>query len=817
VQRRITNQQRSDDEVVKEGGLLLDFDEMARHGRMTLDESKVAKAYGIYTTRHPNYFMARVVVPAYGIYTTRHPNYFMARVVVPGGVLTTSQVRGLSKIIEAYAQGRICLTTRQALQMHYLSLGDIAPMMRELAKYSLTTFHGCGDNARNMAACPWASVCPHRRFDVLPFVKDAAAFIGSCRDLDNLPRKFKITFSGCEGNCAQPSINCVGTVAIERRRPDGGKETGFRVYIGGGMGWRPRVGELLYGFIPKEKVRLVCRAVGLLFRDYGDRFDRGMARLKVVVERRGIHACREIVEAFLDEEDVDRSDFVTEFVEDCGDPVPPRPLAEATPAGSDGLAIARIMVRQGELDFRSLKRIAELSEEFGDKYLYTTNRQNFEIHGVDPKKLPALEAEIATLGMGSGCFFGLDDIVPCVGTTYCPLAVSETRRMYRLLQDVVKKDKYDPVRDKVLINITGCPNSCSPYYIADIGLRGLRMREDQGSAEGYEIRLGGTEQRFGEVLGEFKTEDCPRVVGAVLDAYLEYRQGNETLADTVHRPGSMGPYRKAIEALALRYEKAPRPAEFSVYTGEGDAALDLKTMVRDIPCQAACPVGTNVPEYIRMLVEKDPDASYRINQEDNVFPGVLGRVCTRPCEPACRHQWTNTNGPVTICHLKRAAADNKSGPAEPLPPWFREATGKRVAIVGGGPAGLTAARELQRLGHRVELFEREKTLGGQMAWGIPAFRLPREVVEEEVGAIVDSGIEVRLGEHIDRLRLAAMAEEYDAVLVAAGAIRGVKLEIEGLEGADAISGYEFIKRYNTGDPIPVEGNVVVTQSAATTS
>jgi formate dehydrogenase major subunit len=210
-----------------------------------------------------------------------------------------------------------------------------------------------------------------------------------------------------------------------------------------------------------------------------------------------------------------------------------------------------------------------------------------------------------------------------------------------------------------------------------------------------------------------------------------------------------------------------------------------------------------------MLVEKNPDASYRINQEDNVFPGVLGRVCTRPCEPACRHQWTNTNGPVTICHLKRAAADNKSGPAEPLPPWFREATGKRVAIVGGGPAGLTAARELKRLGHRVELFEREQVLGGQMAWGIPAFRLPREVVEEEVGAIVDSGIEVRLGEHIDRLRLAAMAEEYDAVLVAAGAIRGVQLEIEGLEGADAISGYDFMKRYNTGDPIPVEGNVVV--------
>ena len=172
-------------------------------------------------------------------------------------------------------------------------------------------------------------------------------------------------------------------------------------------------------------------------------------------------------------------------------------------------------------------------------------------------------------------------------------------------------------------------------------------------------------------------------------------------------------------------------SEFSVFTGEGRASLDLKTMASDIPCQAACPAGTNVPEYIHQLVLKSQTPPTRINQEDNVFPGVLGRVCTRPCEPACRHQWTNTNGPVTICHLKRGAADNKSQPAQPLPPWFDEITGKRVAVIGGGPAGLTAARELWRLGHAVDLFEREAVLGGQMAWGIPGFRLPRDVVRQE--------------------------------------------------------------------------------------
>ncbi len=792
MQRRITNIRRSDDEVVKEGGLLLDFDEIARHGKMTLEESKVAKAYGIYTTRHPNYFMARAAVP--------------------GGVLTTSQVRGLSKIIKAYAQGRICLTTRQALQFHYLRLGDLAPMMRDLAKYSLSTFHGCGDNLRNTAACPWASVCPHRRFDILPYAHKTAELIGASRDLDNLPRKFKVTYSGCEGNCGQPLINCGGIVAIVRDGPDGSQQTGFRVYIGGGMGWRPQVGELLFGFVPRDKIHSVVRAIGLLFRDYGDRFDRSMSRLKVVVETQSIDKCREIVEGFLDAEQVDHSDFVAEFVGDCGPTVPARPLAEPHPRDNDGKTIARIMVPKGEIDFHSLKRIAELSERYGDKYVYVTNRQNFELHGVDPEKLAELQGEIDKLPVNSGAFFGLDDIVPCVGTTYCPLAVSESRRMYDMLQSVAKREKYDAIRDGAIINITGCPNSCSPYYIADIGLRGMRIREDQGSSEGYEIRLGGTQKRFGAVLGEFKTEDCPRVVESVLDTFMACRQGDETLADTVWQEGVTGmtPFREAVEALHIQYDHASKPAEFSTFSGQGHATLDLKTMARDIPCQAACPAGTNVPEYIRQLVLKNPDASYRINQEGNVFPGVLGRICTRPCEPACRHQWTNTNGPVTICHLKRAAADNKSQPARPLPAWFDEPTGKRIAVIGGGPAGLTAARELGRLGHVVELFEREPVLGGQMAWGIPEFRLPRDVVKEEVQAIVDSGIEVRLCEHIDKERFSEMADQYDAVLVAAGAIRGIKLKIDGLdEDANAISGYDFMKRYNTGDPIPVAGDVVI--------
>ncbi len=203
----------------------------------------------------------------------------------------------------------------------------------------------------------------------------------------------------------------------------------------------------------------------------------------------------------------------------------------------------------------------------------------------------------------------------------------------------------------------------------------------------------------------------------------------------------MKPFADAIKALNINYDMAPNPSEFSVFEGVGNTALDIKTLEKDIPCQAACPAKTNVPAYIEAIAKGEPEKAYLINQEDNVFPGVLGRICTRPCEDRCRHKWTGVHGPVQICHLKRSAADSKKNPAKPLPPWF-EATEFKIAVIGGGPAGLTAARELKRYGHQVTIFEKETYLGGMMVMGIPKFRLPREVVAEEAKAITDSGVEV---------------------------------------------------------------------------
>jgi formate dehydrogenase major subunit len=262
------------------------------------------------------------------------------------------------------------------------------------------------------------------------------------------------------------------------------------------------------------------------------------------------------------------------------------------------------------------------------------------------------------------------------------------------------------------------------------------------------------------------------------------------------------------------YCKATNPTEYSVVEGLGETAKDQKTLAKDIPCQAACPAKTDVPGYIEQIARGDLDAAYRINQECNVFPGVLGRICTRPCEDACRHHWTNTNGPVQICHLKRSSADHLSRPPTALPGWFPK-TGKRIAVIGGGPAGLTAARELIRYGHVVTLFERRTTLGGMMLDGIPRFRLPLPTIKAEIALIVSSGIDVRTGECIDAARLTELEADYDAVVVATGTTLPRPLELDRptasppLPAGSIIPGLDFMKAYNDGQVTGLKGDVVV--------
>ncbi len=239
------------------------------------------------------------------------------------------------------------------------------------------------------------------------------------------------------------------------------------------------------------------------------------------------------------------------------------------------------------------------------------------------------------------------------------------------------------------------------------------------------------------------------------------------------------------------------------------AATSPEHFHKVVDCQYACPAHTPVPEYIRLIAAGLYTEAYMVNWQSNVFPGILGRTCDRPCEPACRRGRVEKE-PVAICRLKRVAADNKGDISALLPKPAAERNGKRVACIGAGPASLTVARDLAPLGYEVVVFDGDAKAGGMIRTQIPKFRLPEQVIDEEVGHVLGLGVATRLNQRVDSLK-AVLAEGFDAVFVGTGAPRGRDLDIPGrAEAAKHIHiGIEWLSNVSFGHVESIGKRVVV--------
>lgn len=230
---------------------------------------------------------------------------------------------------------------------------------------------------------------------------------------------------------------------------------------------------------------------------------------------------------------------------------------------------------------------------------------------------------------------------------------------------------------------------------------------------------------------------------------------------------------------------------------------------RVVDCQWACPAHTNVPEYIRLIAQNRFSDAYILNRQSNVFPGILGRTCDRPCEPACRRARID-GSPVAICRLKRVAADHKDDIRDRLPQAPAEKNGKKVALIGAGPASLTVANDLMPLGYDVTIFEKQPRPGGLMRTNIPAFRLPEEVLDEEIGYIVDMGVHVHYNSPVRSLQAMLDSGEYDAVFVGSGAPKGKELELPGRRDSDQIFiGIEWLESIHFGHVDRIGARVLI--------
>jgi formate dehydrogenase major subunit len=234
---------------------------------------------------------------------------------------------------------------------------------------------------------------------------------------------------------------------------------------------------------------------------------------------------------------------------------------------------------------------------------------------------------------------------------------------------------------------------------------------------------------------------------------------------------------------------------------------DLQWYKDNVPCRNACPAETRIPEYIDAAARGDYEESYEINLRDNVLPHTLGRVCAHPCESACRHGFDGMGEPVSICWLKRSGADLKiASPKIAVAP----STGKKVAVIGSGPSGLAMAFDLAVWGHQVTMFEGFEKAGGMLRYGIPRFRLPEEVINEEIDQILGLGVTLKTGRWIGKdITLEELTKDYNAVIMAGGSSVPTKLNISGDDAKGVMHGLDFMNKVNTGEIMSVGKNVVV--------
>lgn len=473
-----------------------------------------------------------------GVYHQLQPSFFMIRVVTPGGLMTAKQFNRAVDLAEQYAQGELCITTRQTLQFHWIRKEDIYKIIEGMAEVGITTKNGCGDVPRNIIGSSLAGVVPGQVGDSQKIIR-MLADDDEIQNQRNLPRKHKISVAFANEAGAQTLMNCQGWVPVERSGV-----VGWKYHAGGGLGARPYLAKVIFDWVPEELVLDVTRAAVEAFRRHGDRRNRAFARLKIVVDQMGADKFGDVLLGILKERGVQG----LEKIEKAASPVPNIGKMflngqEVVPQKEAGLNVVRIMIPRSELKTAQSRTIARLADELGGGKVMFTNRQNIELHDVPEKNVTALLDALHAEGFRTSGHEHLPDIVACVGTTMCKLAVADSPDAYHRLYDALAGDeKYWKAIGPLRINITGCPNNCAHAWIADIGLRGKRFRnEDGGSEEGYAVFVGGKLSEAGKIAEELCDIRATEVVEGfrkILDIYLQKRQSEaETFNDFCARIG----------------------------------------------------------------------------------------------------------------------------------------------------------------------------------------------------------------------------------------------------------------------------------------
>lgn len=453
--------------------------------------------------------------------------YFMVRIRIPNGLLRSDQVRAVADIAERHARGTADITVRQNFQLHWVTLESLPEALETLWAAGLTTTGACGDVARNITGCPVAGLDADEIVDASPLALAIDRELGGAADFYNLPRKFKISITGCKNWCSYPEINDVALTATTRKRGSV-SETGFSLRVGGGLSTDPHIALRLNAFVRWEQVVPVARGVTAIFRDSEVlRQSREKARLKFLFLQQGWTA-----DSFLDE-----------LQRKIGFSLDPKE-AEDTPEDvhrdhvgihaqkQEGYVYVGAAVPRGRITPQQLRTAADLADRYADGHIRTTTMQNLLIVNV-PQRDAAIvshELELAALPVEASAF--TRGIVACTGSEFCKLALTETKGFARWLTHELE-ERLPDFQEQIRLNVTGCPNSCGQHWIADIGIEGKKIKVDGRLVDAYYFCVGGSVGQFAAIARPVgyrcAAAQVPDAIERLLSEFNSRRESDENL------------------------------------------------------------------------------------------------------------------------------------------------------------------------------------------------------------------------------------------------------------------------------------------------
>jgi sulfite reductase (ferredoxin) len=455
--------------------------------------------------------------------------FFMLRIGLPNGLLTSHQLRVIGGITKKFARNLADITTRQNIQLHWLTIADLVEVVDTLTEIGLSPKGACGDVVRNVTGCPLAGINHDELIDASPLAVEVAKTLTANNAFFNLPRKFKISVSGCPLWCNYPEINDVALTAI-KHVVDGKEEVGYTLRVGGGLSTEPHIAARIPAFVRQDQALAVVIAAAEIFRDADVlRENRAKARSKYLFMKFGWtpESYLEALEAKLDYKLISSPAEDENIAADIY-----RDHIGITQQRQPGLSSVGASVLRGRVSGDQLEKLADLADKYGNGQLRATIMQNIIIVNVPNEMTAALVIELNTLGFLVDVSAFWRGAIACTGTEFCKLAITETKGFAKWLVSEME-DRLPGFDQQIKLHVTGCTNSCGQHWIADIGLEGKKIKKDGKLVDAYQFCVGGAVGKYASTsrpLGyRAAAEDVPDAIERLLRAYTDDRQPDEDL------------------------------------------------------------------------------------------------------------------------------------------------------------------------------------------------------------------------------------------------------------------------------------------------